>query len=200
MPGALDLLRSLRDAPDDVEIAVLAATDPANPYGTALKWPAFGSVGTKAGLAEAPPGAKADAKAGRGPTRSVGASVILVNGALAAYLARGDRQLLTFLPEAEPDRSKCARAVALVLIDRARSGGDAPRGMLLEEIDGGQPALHPLAPFLTEAGFVAGALGMQATLRARPSPPDNRQPDVVRRPVKSSVSSPFARRVFETDD
>ncbi len=39
MPGALDLLRSLRDAPDDAEIAILAATDPANPYGAALKWP-----------------------------------------------------------------------------------------------------------------------------------------------------------------
>ena len=39
MPGALDLLRSLRDAPDDPEVAVLAATDPANPYGATLKWP-----------------------------------------------------------------------------------------------------------------------------------------------------------------
>ena len=40
LPGALDLLRSLRDAPDDPEVAVLAATDPANPYGATLKWPA----------------------------------------------------------------------------------------------------------------------------------------------------------------
>ncbi len=39
MPGALDLLRSLRDAPDDPEVVVLAATDPANPYGAALRWP-----------------------------------------------------------------------------------------------------------------------------------------------------------------
>src|SRR6185295_10610114 len=39
LPGALDLLRSMRDAPDEAEIAVLAATDPANPYGAALKWP-----------------------------------------------------------------------------------------------------------------------------------------------------------------
>ena len=31
LPGALDLLRSLRDAPDEAEVAVLAATDPANP-------------------------------------------------------------------------------------------------------------------------------------------------------------------------
>ena len=91
--------------------------------------------------------------------------MILVNGALAAYLARGDRQLLTWLPEAEPDRSKAARAVARVLIDRARTGGDAPRGMLIEEIDGRPSSLHPLSRFLVESGFVAGAMGYQARLR-----------------------------------
>ena len=101
--------------------------------------------------------------AGRGPTRSVGATVILVNGALAAYLPRGDRQLLTFLPDTEPDRSRIGRAIARVLIDRARTGGDAPRGMLIEEIDGGPPVRHPMATLLTDAGFIAGAMGMQAT-------------------------------------
>jgi ATP-dependent Lhr-like helicase len=93
--------------------------------------------------------------------------VILVNGALAAYLARGDRQLITFLPETEPDRSKAARSVARVLIDRARGGGESPRGMLIEEIDGTPPSRHPLSPFLTEAGFVAGAMGFQATFKNR---------------------------------
>jgi len=88
-----------------------------------------------------------------------------VNGGLAAYLARGDRQLVMFLPEAEPDRSKVARAVARVLIDRARSGGDAPRGMLIEEIDGAPPSQHPMSTFLAEAGFIGGALGFQATFR-----------------------------------
>ena len=39
LPGAVDLLRSLRDAPDEPEMAVLAATDPANPYGATLSWP-----------------------------------------------------------------------------------------------------------------------------------------------------------------
>jgi ATP-dependent helicase Lhr and Lhr-like helicase len=188
MPGALDLLRSMRDAPDEAEVAVLAATDPANPYGATLKWPAFAPVGAPARQAlSAPVDAKAGqashddpararraeaavadepaAKAGRGPTRSVGATVILVHGALAAYLARGDRLLTTFLPEAEPDRSKAARAVARVLIDRARTGGDAPRGMLIEEIDGTPPSLHPMSPFLNEAGFVAGAMGFQASFR-----------------------------------
>jgi ATP-dependent Lhr-like helicase len=119
----------------------------------------------RSGPATSSGAASSSADAGRGPTRSVGATVILVNGALAAYLARGDRQLVTFLPDAEPDRSKAGRAVALVLIDRARTGTDAPRGMLIEDIDGLPPATHALGPFLTEAGFALGALGFQATFR-----------------------------------
>jgi ATP-dependent Lhr-like helicase len=167
MPGALDLLRALRTAPDDLEIAVLAATDPANPYGATLKFPA---VAASAALARPAPAVAAsavvghNAAAGRGPTRSVGATVILVNGAVAAYLARGDRQLSTFLPEAEPERSRAGRAVARVLITRAREphpGQEASRGMLIEEIDGIPPSLHPIAPLLIEAGFTSGALGMQ---------------------------------------
>ncbi len=170
MPGALDLLRSLRDAPDDPEIAILAATDPANPYGAALAWPKKKPQSSERSQSKDLSADSADSAvfsgdAGRGPTRSVGATVILVNGALAAYLPRGDRQLLTFLPDAEPDRSRMGRAIARVLIDRARTGGDAPRGMLIEEIDGGPPSRHPMATLLTDAGFIAGAMGLQATFR-----------------------------------
>jgi ATP-dependent Lhr-like helicase len=120
LPGALDLLRSLRDlSPDDVDsdVVVLAATDPANPYGAAIKFPASSSDGSTAG---------------RGPTRSVGATVILVDGALAAYLARGDRQLLTYLPDTEPVRSKMARSIARALREHSRTpvGDDqTSRGM-----------------------------------------------------------------------
>jgi ATP-dependent Lhr-like helicase len=150
LPGALDLLRSLRDpsgrTDEDARVVVLSATDPANPYGSTLKFPASGS---------------------RSPSRIVGATVILVDGAIAAWLARGDRQLVTFLPEGEPERTKQARGIAQVLIDRARAGGDSPRGMLIEEIDGQPPAAHPLAPFLAAAGFAGGALGFQATFHAR---------------------------------
>lgn len=105
--------------------------------------------------------------AGRGPIRTVGATVILVNGALAAYLARGDRQLLVYLPEAEPERSKTGRAVARALVERARGAGadESPRGMLIEEIDGGTPSGHPIAPYLAEAGFIAGAMGFAPNLR-----------------------------------
>ena len=55
-----------------------------------------------------------------------------------------------------------------MLIERARSSGgdeDRPRGMLIEEIDGLVPAEHSLAPYLVEAGFIAGAMGYQANLR-----------------------------------
>jgi ATP-dependent Lhr-like helicase len=159
LPGALDLLRSLRDAPEVPEVAILAATDPANPYGATLKWPA---------LASDVPDVRATSETdteriARGPTRAVGATVALVNGALAAYLARGDRVLLTWLPEVEPLRSHAARAIAHFLIERARSGGETPRGMLVEEIDGRPAATHPLASFLIAAGFLPGALGLQAT-------------------------------------
>jgi hypothetical protein len=37
--------------------------------------------------------------------------------------------------------------------------------MLIERIDGVPPAAHPLAPYLAEAGFVGGALGLQASFR-----------------------------------
>jgi len=160
LPGALDLLRSLRDpsADDaDAEVVVLSATDPANPYGAAIRFPAFAAHAASAG--------QAHVSTGRGPTRSVGASVILVDGALAAYLARGDRQLLTFLPDAEPQRSKTARAIARALRERSRTpvGDDqSPRGMLIEEIDGVPPSAHPIAPHLARAGFHTGAMGFQA--------------------------------------
>jgi ATP-dependent Lhr-like helicase len=144
LTGALDLLRSVRDpSPEeqDVEVVVLSATDPANPYGAAIKWPT----------------------STRNPTRSVGATVILVDGALAAYLARGDRQLLTFLPENEPQRSTFAKAIGRALRERSRMpvGEDqAPRGMLIEEIDGVPPSAHPIAPHLTKIGFQSGAMGL----------------------------------------
>jgi len=172
LPGAVDLLRSLRDGGaiageavgegavsesavgnDAAEVVVLSATDPANPYGATLKWP-------RSSVADV----------GRGPTRTVGATVVLVDGALVAYLARDDRILTTWLPDAEPQRTRAARSVANALIARARSGDEAPRGMLIEEIDGAPPGPHVLAPFLTEAGFISGALGFQPTYSRSTSP------------------------------
>ena len=152
LPPALELLRSLRDAPDEPEVVLMAATDPANPYGTTLKWP------------EAP---AAEEAAGRGPTRTVGALVVLVNGALAAYIPRGARQLLVFLPEDEPARSITGRALASRLAILARD--EARGGLLVSEINGRDPLEHPVTPFLIEAGFNASAMGLQ--MRRPPAVP-----------------------------
>jgi ATP-dependent Lhr-like helicase len=150
MPAALDLLRAMRDEPDAVQAVHLAATDPANPYGALLRWPSASEV--RAGE-------------GRGPTRTVGATVILVNGRLAAYLGRGDRQVSVYLPPDEPLRAWTARAVAERLYEMATSGASGRRGLLVSEIDGTPVAAHPLAPYLLEAGFTGGAMGFQAARR-----------------------------------
>ena len=80
LPGAVDRLRMSRD--DDDQPLVLAATDPANPFGASLPWPD---------------------SAGR-PARAAGAFVVLDHGRLAAYLERGGRSILTFAPASETDR------------------------------------------------------------------------------------------------
>src|SRR5204863_7660929 len=107
--GALDVLRSFRDEPEEPETVLLAATDPANPYGALRTWPA------------------------QGLTRSVGASVILVNGALACYLTRGEKELKVFLPENEPSRSIVAREVSKALASLVETG--IRRALLFTEVD-----------------------------------------------------------------
>jgi hypothetical protein len=92
---------------------------------------------------------------------------VLVNGALAAYIPRGGRQLVVFLPEDEPARSTVGRALAERLALLARD--EARGGLLVSEINGRPPADHPLTPFLIEAGFNPSAMGLQ--MRRPPSPP-----------------------------
>jgi ATP-dependent Lhr-like helicase len=129
---ALELLRTLREDPDDPEVVLLSATDPANPYGTTLVMPETASTR---------------------PTRSVGAMAVLVNGLLAAYISRGSRQLTVFLPEDEPARSTVGRALARRLAELG--------SVLIGEINGMPADEHPLAPFLVEAGFHPSAMGYQ---------------------------------------
>ena len=137
-PAAVDLLRALRTPSEAAEVAVLAATDPANPYGALVKWP------------EAPEGS-----GGRGPTRSVGARVVLVDGHLAAWIARGLRSLLVWLPEHEPDRSRHAEALARVLPMTGTDREQRAASVVLTEINGGPALDAPIRPFLEAAGFVA---------------------------------------------
>ncbi len=152
MPAALDLLRSMRDVPEEPRTVVMAATDPANPYGAMTKWPEL-------------PDATAS---GRGPTRAAGALVILVDGQAAAYLRRGERELLLFLPEAEPLRSRTGRQVARMLLHLAATR-EGRRGMLIGEINGAPATAHPASRLFIEEGFSATAMGIQArTDRLRP--------------------------------
>jgi ATP-dependent helicase Lhr and Lhr-like helicase len=146
-PGAVDRLRALREPPEAVEAVRLAATDPANPYGAAIAWP---------GSAQ-----------GRRPMRAAGALVILVDGALAAWLGPGTRQLLTFL-DLHPERStaEVTRAVAQLL---AREADESGRVVVIEEVDGGPVAEAPMALALVDVGFLATPHGY---IRRPRRPPD----------------------------
>jgi ATP-dependent Lhr-like helicase len=159
LPAALDLLRSMRDVPEEPRTVVMAATDPANPYGAITKWPT-----TSSGPEHAP----SERSESRGPTRAAGALVILVDGRAAAYLRRGERELLLFLPEPEPSRSRVGREVARMLLHLAATR-EGRRGMLIAEINGAAATAHPAARLFIEEGFAATAMGIQArTDRLRP--------------------------------
>jgi ATP-dependent Lhr-like helicase len=160
LPAAVDLLRSVRDDPETAQTVYLAATDPASPYGAIIKWPSRPD-GADAKMRRPP-----EPVSRRGPTRSVGAGVILVNGRLAAYVGRADRQFLTFLPEDEPARGVMAREIARTLFALATGGGERG-GMLIAEIDEIEATRHPLAKHLLDAGFVRSGNGMQAAPPAR---------------------------------
>jgi ATP-dependent Lhr-like helicase len=82
--------------------------------------------------------------------------VVLVDGFLAAYVRRGERELLLFAPEDEPQRSRLIRAAARALAELS-----APRGMFLSEIDGAPATTHRAVPLFVESGFLTTAMGLQ---------------------------------------
>ncbi|MEZ5292248.1 MAG: DEAD/DEAH box helicase [Vicinamibacterales bacterium] len=146
--GALDRLRAERDVRDEPAVALLAASDPANPYGALVDWPAWGGAGERA-------------------SRAAGARVVLVDGHATAWIARGSRQLLVALPADEPDRSRHGRALAQALVAAAhRPDADQP-GWLVVEVNGGPAAASPVARYLVDAGFAVTAGGLQLRV-ARP--------------------------------
>ena len=142
-PGAVDLLRAERDTKDTPQVATLAATDPANPYGAMVPWPDW-------------PGADAQRA-----SRSAGAQVVLVDGYCAAWIARGQRQLLMALPAEEPERSQIGRALARELVRLQYEAPGDHRGWLIAEINGVAAAATPLANPLVEAGFAVTSGGLQ---------------------------------------
>lgn len=152
LPSALDLLRRLRTAPDatQAEFVQLSAADPANPYGSVLRWP------------DLPVAAEDTESAPRVLTRAVYAEVILRNGELVAWMRRNNPNLLIFLPSEEPDRTQAAAGLAHFLCARGQERLQAGErhAALITTINGLPVAAHPLARFLMDAGFNPGPLGM----------------------------------------
>ncbi|QQG98267.1 ATP-dependent helicase [Mycobacteroides chelonae] len=134
-PSTVDRLREYLDTVDDERTpqraTVLAATDPANPYGAALVWP------------------RAASDSGHRPGRKAGALVALVDGHLVLYIERGGKSLLSFVTD-----PTMLHAAALGTMDLVRAGG--LDGLVVEKIDGrsvfdiGESAVSTA---LLEAGF-----------------------------------------------
>jgi ATP-dependent Lhr-like helicase len=136
-PGALERLRDRREPDSGMPGGVvLAAADPANPYGAALPWP------------EAP-----DVR----PQRAAGCHVVLVDGALVAVVSRGGREVTPLLPGEEPERSRVAGAAARALRSWCERSGRSALGWAGEAV----LAQGPLAPFLVEAGFARSGPGFR---------------------------------------
>jgi ATP-dependent Lhr-like helicase len=167
LPAAVDLLRQLRNEPpaEKPEFVQLAATDPANPYGSVLRWP------------DLPPMDEDAESAPRLLTRAVYAEVILRNGELVAWLRRGNPNLLVFLPADEPERSHVAAGLAHFLCARGqeRMRLNSHDGVLITTINGQPVAAHFMARFLMDAGFHPGPLGMH--LRRILLPVAHREPE-----------------------
>ena len=151
-PGAVDRMRALAVSPSErrptasprrhredegPRALVLAATDPANPYGAALPWPDREGEGSHK------------------PGRKAGALAVLVDGALILYVERGGRSLLTFVDEADDRLQPAVDALALAV----REGHLGK--LTVERADGEGVLTSTLGQALSAAGFHATPRGLR---------------------------------------
>ena len=144
LPGAVDRLRALRDLPgvargesgDAPVVHLLAAADPANPYGAALAWP------------------RRDAGDKRPYQRAAGAYVAMVDGEAVLYLDRGGSSIQA-LPAAETP--ELASLALRSLADLVRDG--RVRELVIAKVDGEPVGTSRFRDALLEAGFVSGYRG-----------------------------------------
>jgi ATP-dependent helicase Lhr and Lhr-like helicase len=134
LPGAVE---RLRERPDEPLPLVLAAADPAQPYGAALPWPK---------------------RAGARAARVAGAYVVLLGGAAALYVERGGRSLVP-LRDVDP---QWLRTALDSLVGHVRATGQ--KRLAVERFDGVPVSESEIMPLLLEAGFLAGP--RRAVLRA----------------------------------
>jgi ATP-dependent helicase Lhr and Lhr-like helicase len=139
LPAAVERLRGVR-SDEAAPPLVLAATDPANPYGAALPWPRRDET----------------ERGGRRPARVPGAYVVLLDAVPALYVEKGGKGLVALREPFEPDGAPAtwlARALG-ALADDVRASR-LPR-LAVERFDGepvvGSPAEGPLV----EQGFRQG--------------------------------------------
>ncbi len=150
LPGAVDRLRAVgaslerRDedprasAPESPRALVLAATDPANPFGAAVRWPSRGT----------------GEDAGHKPGRKAGALVVLVDGRLVLYVERGGRTLLTWADD--PHLLQPAVDALSLAVREGQLGR-----LTVERADGAGVLDSPLGRALEEAGFHATPRGLR---------------------------------------
>jgi ATP-dependent Lhr-like helicase len=131
LAGAIERLRGL--PPADGNYQVLAATDPAQPYGAALGWPKRGDGDGSRG--------------GRRPSRTPGAYVLLRDGAPTLYVERGGRGILRFGHLDGDDLASAIRELA-----DAAHAGLVPK-LAIERVDGEAVIGSGLEEVLVEAGF-----------------------------------------------
>ena len=144
-PGADEALRARRSESDASETVVLAATDPANPYGAALPWP----------------------PAEPRPQRVPGSYVIVRDGRLIGVLGRSGENLTTFVRSSERDAQSAHAALAGALAGAVDTGD---RQLLrLATVDGCAAKDSPLAPHLVSAGFIPVGRGLLKRKEAKGS-------------------------------
>jgi len=131
LPGAVERLRAQK-APEEAPPLVLAATDPAQPYGAALPWP------------------KRDGDRARRPARTPGALVVLAGSEPVLYLERGGRALQSLVAPGDPRIAPALQALA----EHARAG--RIRRIALEKVDGEPVMGTPWEAALEGVGFRAG--------------------------------------------
>ena len=126
-----------QDDPAPLRAVMLAATDPANPYGAALAWPTIDGVKHR-------------------PGRKAGGIVVLVDGELVLYLERGGKSALVFA-----DDESVVLAACRGLADTARAR--RLETLTVEQANGEFVYTAPLGRALRAAGFVESTKGL--TLR-----------------------------------
>lgn len=133
----VDRLRTYEER-EKTGAVVLAACDPANPYGAALTWPKRAS----------------DEEIKHRPGRKAGALVVLHEGELAMYVERGGKTVLTF----SDDDTVTATAAHALAATVKRGGVDK---LLVERVDGNDIHGTRFAKVLTEAGFSVTPRGLR---------------------------------------